>query len=46
MTPEDLNKRLAEIEAALQQAQANFNVMLGGKNEVLYWINKLNENKE
>ena len=38
-----LEGRLQEIEAAIQQATANFNMLEGGKQECIFWINKVKE---
>lgn len=40
---EMLLKRLEEIEKAIAQAMANINMMEGGKQEILYWIKKVDE---
>jgi hypothetical protein len=44
MTKEALEKRLREIENAIEQTLANYNVMLGGKQEILYWLDQLSKN--
>lgn len=48
MTKESVNKRLLEIESAItntnkqiQQLMANLNMLEGGKQEALYWLNLL-----
>lgn len=38
-----LEERLKEIEQAMEQNMANFNVLQGGKNEVLFWLSKFNQ---
>lgn len=41
MNKELLEKRLAEIDRHIDQALANYNVLLGGKQEVQYWLAEL-----
>lgn len=41
MTKELLERRLQELDKALQQALANFNMIEGGKQECLYWLEKI-----
>lgn len=41
-----LEKRLAVIEQALAQQSANYNVLLGGKQEVQYWLAELEKDSD
>ena len=41
MDKDTLNMRLQEIEKAIEQAMANINMLLGGKQELKYWLSKL-----
>jgi hypothetical protein len=41
MNIETLEKRLREIEQVMQQTLANFNMLEGGKAEILYWLGEL-----
>lgn len=43
MDRETIEKRLQEIEKHIQQAAANFNMLEGGKQECLYWLDQLNK---
>ncbi len=45
MTKKELENRLEEIEKAMQQCVANFNMLEGAKNECLYWQKKFEELK-
>ena len=38
MTKEKIEKRLQEIEKAMQQSMANHNMLEGGRQECLYWL--------
>lgn len=38
MTEQSLRKRLLELEKAIEQSMANLNMLIGGKQEVLYWL--------
>lgn len=42
MNKELLEKRISEIEKAIQQGMANVNMLMGGKEECLYWLSQLN----
>jgi hypothetical protein len=49
MRKEDIQKRLEEIDKAIEKENAiinqhiaNVNMLNGGKQEALYWLNKLN----
>lgn len=47
MNLEQLKERLQEIELSLMQTRANYNALEGSKQELLYWVGKLeNEKKE
>lgn len=48
MILESLEKKLAETQAALEQTLANYNVLLGRRETLQYYINeiKLNGEKE
>jgi hypothetical protein len=41
MTKDDLLKRIAEIEKAINQNLANHNVLLGGLQECKFWLAEL-----
>lgn len=41
MNMEKLEARLNELEAALKQTMANYNLLEGCKRETLYWIDQL-----
>ena len=41
MDKESLQKRLAEIEKAIEQSMANLNMLMGGKQEILYWLGQV-----
>lgn len=43
MNKEIIEKRLAEIQKAIDQHMANLNMMMGGKEECLYWLKQLDE---
>lgn len=43
MTENELKKRLIEIEDTLKKIQAQFNMLEGSKEEVKYWLSKLEE---
>lgn len=45
MGKENLEKRLKEIENALEQSLANYNMLLGGKQECLFWLQELEKKK-
>lgn len=45
MTEEELKKRLQAIEQLMQQALANFNMLEGGKQECLYWLEQIKLSK-
>ncbi len=46
MNLEKLQERFKQVEKAMDQARANFNALEGAKQELLYWVGKLNENEE
>jgi hypothetical protein len=46
MTKEALEKRLAELQAALEQITANGNATMGAINECRYWLKQLETEKE
>jgi len=46
MDKESIEKRLQEIEKHIQQIMANFNMLEGGKQECLYWLDKLKESEK
>jgi hypothetical protein len=46
MTIEEAEKRLKEIEQAMAQNMANFNMLEGGKSELLFWLDKLKNQPE
>lgn len=41
MNKEELKKRLELIEAQIKQTMANYNMLAGGKEEILYWLAEL-----
>ena len=41
MNRESLQKRLGEIEKAIEQSMANLNMLIGGKEECLYWLKQI-----
>jgi hypothetical protein len=43
MKLEDLKERLKAIENNLSQTRANYNALEGSKQELLYWVGKLEE---
>jgi hypothetical protein len=45
MKLEDLENRLKIIEADMHQLVADYNVMQGMKNEVMYWIEKVKQSE-
>lgn len=46
MNKDALEKRLAELQAALEQITANGNATLGAIAECKYWLKKLETEKE
>ncbi len=46
MNKEELEKRLTEIDKHLDQAMANYNVLLGGKQELQYWLSQIKQEDE
>lgn len=45
MTKEHILKRIQDIEAAIQQNLANHNVLLGGLQEVKYWLSEIEKSE-
>lgn len=45
MNKETINIRLKEIEKSIEQTIANYNVLLGGKQECLYWLDEIDKSK-
>lgn len=45
MTKEALEKRLAELQTALEQITANGNAAMGAINECRYWLKQLETEK-
>lgn len=43
MTKEAIEARLVELEKAINQTLANYNVLMGGKQECEYWLRILGE---
>lgn len=43
MSSEDIQKRMADLERAMQQCLANYNMLQGGIEECKYWLKKLEE---
>lgn len=46
MTEEILKDRLKVIEDQIQQMMANLNMLLGGKEEVLFWLDRIRKQGE
>lgn len=46
MNKEALEKRLAELQALLEQITANGNATIGAINECKYWLKQLETEKE
>lgn len=46
MNLEDLKLRLKSIEMQLQQTLANYNMLEGGKAELLHWIEQIESNQQ
>jgi hypothetical protein len=46
MNLEEMESRVVEIEKAMQQAVANYNALDGGRQELLYWIQKLKDSEK
>ena len=46
MTKEALEKRLAELQATLEQITANGNATMGAISECKYWLKQLETEKE
>lgn len=46
MDKESLEKRLQEIEKAMEQTLANYNLLQGGKQECIYWLEFLNKKSD
>jgi hypothetical protein len=46
MTKKDLEDRLKIIEQHIIQVTANLNMLLGGKEETLYWLSNIKENEK
>ena len=44
MNKEQLQKRLEEIQKHIDQALANLNMLMGGKEECLHWLKQLDTN--
>lgn len=43
MNLEKLTERLKQVEDAMLQARANFNALEGAKQELLFWVGKLED---
>ena len=43
MTIEELEGRLATIDANMKQIVANYNMLEGGRQEIMHWIAQLKE---
>ncbi len=41
MKKEDLEDRLKKVEAEIEQTLANFNMLMGGKQEILFWLKQI-----
>lgn len=41
MKREIIEKRLKELEKAIEQSIANLNMLMGGKEECMYWLKQL-----
>lgn len=46
MKREDLETRLKNIEKNMEQLLANFNMLSGGKQEILYWLSEIDKANE
>jgi len=45
LTKNELEERLKVIEQHIAQTNANLNMLLGGKEEILYWLAQLQKNE-
>ena len=43
MKVEEMKARLAQVEKAMTEMQANYNMLAGNRNELLFWIQNENE---
>ena len=43
MNKELLQKRLTVVEKQLEQLMANYNLLIGSKQEIKYWIDELSK---
>jgi hypothetical protein len=46
MNKDSFQERLKELEKMSHQSIANFNVIEGAKQEIQFWLNKLDESKK